>query len=179
MSVLTELTIEDFEKLPDALAHNHELVDGQLVDVSGNTTGHIRLRDFLISKLLPYVEERNLGDVLSEQEYDFGGNAHGPDVSLVLRDRVPRLDSFLRVQPIVPDLAVEIASQNDRLETTMRKLKRYRDCGTREVWLLIISIRRALLFSGHGEFVLHENDDFRSDLIPGFSIRLKDLFDRT
>jgi hypothetical protein len=42
MAVETSLTIEDFETLPGALAHNHELVDGELIDVSGtpsNTTG--------------------------------------------------------------------------------------------------------------------------------------------
>jgi hypothetical protein len=36
MATATGLTIDDFERLPEALAHNHELVDGELVDVSGN-----------------------------------------------------------------------------------------------------------------------------------------------
>jgi hypothetical protein len=45
MPTITGLTIEEFEQLPDALAHNHELVDGELVDVSGNTGGHNSLRD--------------------------------------------------------------------------------------------------------------------------------------
>jgi Uma2 family endonuclease len=179
MAVLTELTIEDFEQLPAALAHNHELVDGELVDVSGNTRGHIRLRDFLLAKLLLYVEERDLGEVEAEQEFNFNGNAHGPDISFVSRDKVPGLDTHLRVQPLVPDLAIEISSRNDRLETTMTKLERYRQCGTKETWLLIIPTRRAIVCSDRAEIILNENDDFRSDVIPGFSIRLKDLFDRT
>jgi Uma2 family endonuclease len=178
MAVLTELTIEDFEQLPDALAHNHELVDGELVDVSGNTRGHNRLRDFLLTKLLPHVEELNLGEVVAEQEFNFDGNAHGPDISFVSLDKVPGLDTHLRVQPLVPDLAVEISSRNDRLETTMRKLDRYRRCGTQEAWLLIIPTRRAFVFSDRAERILNDNDKFQSDLIPGFSIRLKDLFDR-
>lgn len=178
MAVMTGLTIEDFEKLPDALAHNRELIDGELIDVSGNTMEHIRLRDFLLTKLLPYVEERSLGVVLSEQEFDFDGNAHGPDLSFVSSANVDGLGRRRRVQLIVPDLAVEIASQYDRLETTMRKLKRYRECGTREVWLLVISTRQTFFFSGEGDSVLHESDDFRSNLIPGFSMRLRDLFDR-
>jgi hypothetical protein len=44
MPLASPLTIEDFERLPDALALNHELVDGELVDVSGNTPIHNRLR---------------------------------------------------------------------------------------------------------------------------------------
>ena len=74
-------TIEEFEQLPDVLAHNHELVDGELVDVSGNTGNHISLRDAFVELLRPYVRLHSLGLVLSEQEYDFEGNAHGPDVS--------------------------------------------------------------------------------------------------
>jgi hypothetical protein len=38
MAIATGITIEEFEQLPAALAHNHELVDGELVDVSGNNT---------------------------------------------------------------------------------------------------------------------------------------------
>jgi hypothetical protein len=55
------LTIEEFEQLPDALAHNHELVSGELVDVSRNTLGHIALRDALIVFLVPYAREHKLG----------------------------------------------------------------------------------------------------------------------
>jgi hypothetical protein len=41
------LTIGDFERLPDALAHYHELVDGELIDVSGNILEHNELRTYL------------------------------------------------------------------------------------------------------------------------------------
>ena len=37
MQLVSPLTIDDFEQLPDELVLNHELVDGKLVDVSGNT----------------------------------------------------------------------------------------------------------------------------------------------
>ena len=50
------ITIEEFECLPDALALNHELVEGELVDVSGNTGNHIVLRDLLTALLLFYVK---------------------------------------------------------------------------------------------------------------------------
>jgi hypothetical protein len=56
IEVMDGLTIEDFERLPDALARNHELVDGELVDVSGNTGEHNGLRDMLIVLLLPFVK---------------------------------------------------------------------------------------------------------------------------
>src|SRR5579884_1358609 len=99
----TRLTIEDFEKLPDDRARNHELVEGELVDVSGNTLGHNRVREYLARRLGQYVDEHKLGEVVTEQEYDFDGNAHGPDVTFVRADRVALGDRKLRVQRFVPD----------------------------------------------------------------------------
>src|SRR5215469_10267045 len=84
MAIVTGLTIEEFEQLPDALAHNHELVKGEFVDVSGNIGNHNSLRDVLVELMRPYVRENKLGRVLSEQEYDFDGDA-GPDISFSAR----------------------------------------------------------------------------------------------
>src|SRR5215469_6251296 len=77
------ITIEEFERLPDALALNHELDDGELVDVSGNTAFHNRKRDRFIARLTPHVESTGLGIVISEQEFDFDGNAYCPDGAFI------------------------------------------------------------------------------------------------
>jgi Uma2 family endonuclease len=130
-----KLTIEDFEKLPPALAYNHELVDGELVD----------------------VRERRLGTVLAEQEYDFGGNAHGPDISFFSPAKEHLADEDRRVQPFVPDLAVEIVSKNDTFESIDRK---------------------AYFYSAAADRILRDTDNFESATIPGFRIRIADLFDQ-
>ena len=178
MASVTGLTIDDFEKLPDALALNHELVDGELVKVSGNTLIHNRLRDELIKLLSALVDEHNLGQVISEQEFDFSGNAHGPDVSFVGTAKLPLLNQKLRVQRCIPDLAIEIVSQNDRFEALMKKAVRYSRSGTKEVWVFSIENRVAFLLNENQRVILDENQQFRSDLIPGFSIRIGDLLDR-
>lgn len=178
MSAATPLTIDDFEKLPDELALNHELVNGELVDVSGNTPKHIALRDLLNAMLLFYVKDHRLGRVLSEQEYDFNGNAHGPDVSFCGRDKIERFDDDLRVQRFVPDLAVEIISRNDKFAALLTKAHRYRSCGAKEVWIFSITTREAFVYSEDRRVILDENGIFESSLIPGFSIRLGDLFDQ-
>jgi Uma2 family endonuclease len=177
MAVATGLTIEDFEKLPAALARNHELVDGELVDVSGNTLQHNLLRDSLIMLLLHYVKKQKLGTVISEQEFNFDGNAHGPDVVFVGAEKVPLLDSSLRVQRCVPDLAIEIVSQNDTFASLMKKALRYRKCGTKEVWIFDIENRKAFVLSEQQQAILDENQRFESSLIPGFSIQISELLD--
>src|ERR1039458_4621942 len=85
-----ELTIDEYERLPDVLARNHELVDGELVDVSGNKPQDDELPDSLVELLRPFVRENQLGNVISEQEYDFDGNAHGPDVSFYNKSKRDR-----------------------------------------------------------------------------------------
>jgi Uma2 family endonuclease len=178
MQLASPLTIDDFERLPDELAVNHELVDGELVDVSGNTGNHNALRDLLIAMLLFYVDEHKLGRVLSEQEYKFDSNAHAPDLSLFSPDKVHLYNGSLRVQRFVPDLTIEIVSQNDPFARLVKKADHYRKCGTKEAWILDIESRRAFLFSDERNPILDENDLFKSSLIPGFSARLGDLFDR-
>jgi Uma2 family endonuclease len=178
MQLVSPLTIDDFEKLPDELAHNHELVDGKLVDVSGNTLGHNFLRDLLIRMLSLHVIERKLGRVVGEQEYDFGGNAHGPDVTFFVSEKERLCDTSRRVQRFVPDLAIEVVSQNDPFARLVKKADRYRKCGTQEAWILDIDSRKALVFSDARNAILDENGIFESSLIPGFSIRLGDLFDQ-
>jgi hypothetical protein len=66
MAIAAGITIEEFELLPAALAHNHELVNGELVDVSGNTLYHNLLRDLLVVLLRPFVESAKLGMIISE-----------------------------------------------------------------------------------------------------------------
>jgi len=178
MQLVSPLSIDDFEKLPHELAYYHELVDGELVDVSGNTPNHNGLRDLLIAMLLPYVKEHKLGRVVGEQEYQFGQNAHGPDVTFVLPESARLFNGKLRVQRFVPDLAIEIVSESDTFAKLVRKVERYRKCGTQEAWIIDIDSRRAFLFSNERDANLDENQMFHSTLIPGFSIRLGDLFDQ-
>jgi len=178
MAAATGLTIDDFERLPDDVARNHELVDGELVEVSGNNPQHNLLRCLLVRLLGIYAEERQLGLVVDEQEYDFDGNAHGPDVTFLSAAKRPLLNMKLRVQRFVPDLAIEIVSPNDTVENLVNKAHRYRKCGVHEVWIFNIESREVYLYSENRRAILDETDEFRPETIPGFSMRIGDLFDR-
>ena len=178
MAIASGITIEEFERLPYALAHNHELVNGELVDVSGNTAGHNMLRDHLLVLLSPNVEERKLGIIICEQDYDFDGNVHGPDMTLICAGKLHRFDPERRVQLFVPDLAIEIVSENDKFVSLMQKVVHYRKCGTKEVWILCPGTRQAVVLSEDRQPILSDDQMFESKLIPGFTICLADLFDR-
>jgi len=170
------LTIEEFEKLPDELAHNKELLDGELIDVSGNIGEHNKLRDIFGQLLGPLVRQQRLGLIIAEQEFQFDQNAHGPDISFLNPSKVGVFNDRLRVQRFVPDLAIEIVSPNDGFDALISKVLRYRRCGTSEAWVFSIPNRLALLYSERMNAILFEDQDFQSPLIPGFSTRLSDLF---
>jgi Uma2 family endonuclease len=172
------LTIDDYERLPDVLARNHELIDGELVEESGKNPQHNMFGDLLTAILAPFVRENRLGIVISGQAYDFDGNAYGPDVSFIGESKRPLLRMKLRVQRFVPDLAIEIVSADDTFEKLVKKAQRYRQCGTQEVWIFSQETREAYLYSQHRRVILDENDHFRPEPIPGFSIRIGDLLDR-
>jgi Uma2 family endonuclease len=178
MALGSGITIEEFEHLPDALAHNHELVNGELVDVSGNTAGHNLLRDLLLVRLSLAIEGKARGRIISEQDFDFGGNAHGPDVALIGPAKLHLIDRKRRVQLFVPDLAIEIVSENDKFKSLMEKADRYRKCGTKEVWVLSPENRKAFVQSEERQVILGDHHMFESKLIPEFAIGLGELFDR-
>ena len=172
------LTIDDFERLPYEETRGRELVDGELVDVSGNNPKHIFIRDLLIALLHPIVGKGRLGRVMSEQEYDFGGNAHGPDISFFGPEKVGLLNLNKRVQRFVPDFVVEIASPSDTLENLARKKDRYRRSGAAEVWLISPEDRIVYVFSDERKVILSSTDQLSTPLIPGFTITVENLFEQ-
>jgi Uma2 family endonuclease len=175
MATSTLVMIDDFERLPAEAAENHELVDGELVDVSGNTPRHNKLRDRLVALMLPWITERALGTAISEQEFNFLGNAHGPDVSVMGPAKAALLDLDKRVQRFVPDLAIEIASQSDTYEGLMAKKERYLKSGTAEVWLFSLRTRELAIYGTRRNLTLRGTDAITTDLMPGFSITVEDL----
>jgi len=175
MATSTLLTIDDFERLPAEAAENHELVEGELVDVSGNTPRHNELRDQLIALLRPWMKEHGLGKVIAEQEFDFLGNAHGPDVSVMGPAKAALLDLDRRVQRFVPDLAIEVASQSDTYGGLLAKKERYLKSGTAEVWLFSLRTRELAIYGAHRNLTLRGTDAITTDLLPGFSITVEEL----
>lgn len=178
MAIATGLTIEDYEALPDALARGHELVKGELVDVSGNIGEHNQLRDLIQRILAEHLEQYKLGGLaISEQEYRFDEQTtRAPDVSYFSEAKKHLYNRNRRVQLFVPDLAVEIASPHDRLGLIKDKIDLYLNAGVSEAWLFWPSMRTALFcVAGRDPEPVQE---FRPLSVPGLAIRIAELFDR-
>ena len=175
MAATTSLTIDDFERLPADAVQQRELVDGELIDVSGNTPRHNKIRDRLLSRLMAWAEAQAAGEVISEQEYDFLGNAHGPDVSFFGPEKQVLLDLDKRVQRFVPDLAIEVASASDTYDSLLRKKERYRRAGTTEVWLISAENAEIAIYGPDRDRILRAGQTVSSEVLPGFAIAVNDL----
>jgi len=176
-AITTRLTIDDFERLPQEQAENHELVDGELVEVSLNNLEHNSMRDLLIEIARPFVRERRLGTVVSEQGYDFAGNVHAPDISYFGVAKQSSAEPDKRVQRFVPDLAIEIVSPSNTVEDLWKKKDRYRRCGTAEVWIVVPATREVLVYTASGDRILHEDAELTTVLLPGFRLPVAKLFE--
>ena len=80
------------------------------------------------------------------------------------------------MQRFVPDTAIEIASESDTYEGSLRKKERYRRAGTAEVWLLSVQNREIAMYANGQNRILRAEDVLSTELLPGFSVAVEELF---
>ncbi len=151
-------------------------LDGELIETPRNTLRQNRVRDRLVARLLPLVEASKLGSIIAEQAYDFGSVTHSPDVSFFGSAKQPLADPNKRIQHFVPDLAIDIISDDDTVEAVLCRKNRYRQCATAEVWILLPMVEEILVYSADGVRVLTSQDQLTSDRLPGFSTVVSEIF---
>ncbi len=174
-------TEQDVEDIHDRENRLYELVDGILVE---KTMGlfESRVAIVLAHVLQTFLDQKDLGIVLgSDGTMRLApGLVRIPDVAFVSRER---LGSGLPRQPIpdlAPDLAVEVLSPSNSDKEMQRKLREYFDAGVRLVWYIDPRKRTASVYiTPDNVTVLNENATLDGgDLLPGFRLSLKELFDR-
>jgi Uma2 family endonuclease len=159
-----------------------ELVDGTLVE---KVMGYLesRLAVVLSHFLETYLDTRPLGSVAGADGMLrlFPGMVRIPDISFILWTSFP--DGKLPRQPIppiAPDLAVEVLSEGNTEREMQRKLGEYFQSGTRLVWYIDPDERVARIYTAADRSTTIDAGGFLSggELLPGFELRLGDLFDR-
>jgi Uma2 family endonuclease len=163
--------------IPDD-GRKHELVDGQLVvSPAGYRHGKVSIR--LGARLLAHAEAYDLGDVL-DSSTGFrlhGGNVRCPDVSFVAKDRVSDGHPGEGFPDLVPDLAVEVLSPDDRPRAILDKVGEYLQAGVRLVWVIDPRAARAVAYRSPSDVrELSAGDDLDGeDVVRGFRCRLGDI----
>ncbi len=160
-----------------------ELVDGVLVEKPMGyyeSTLALALGYFLHL----YLEERPIGAVSGPDGMMkiVPPRVRIPDVAFVRWERFPGRKSprGRRIPIIAPDLAVEVLSKTNTKKEMQQKLQEYFAGGTRLVWYIDPATRSARVFTSPDRHTVVDEQGVLdgADVLPGFQLRLGDLFDR-
>lgn len=174
-------TTEDVLRLGNAVEKRIcELIDSVLVE---KAPGFLEstLAAVVIRILGQFVRDRSLGIVVGEQ----GTIALSPqqvripDVAFYSYRRLPggRVPSE-PIPAIAPDLAIEILSPSNTAGEMRRKRRDYFNAGVRLIWEIDPRTRSAVVWTDveHATSLVESDLLIGSDVLPGFSVRLGDLF---
>jgi len=160
-----------------------ELVDGVLIDKAVGFHESL-LATQLVRSIGRFLDEHDLGLVLGAdtQLRLAPGLVRLPDVSFFSWDRFPgRRLPTTAIAALTPDLAVEVLSPGDTRREMARKLHEYFGGGCRLVWYVPYGERVVRVYTDPDTFSTlrdHEVLD-GGDVLPGFALVLRDLFDST
>lgn len=101
-----------------------------------------------------------------------------PDVSCILRDRLPLERLSEGYVETAPDLVVEVVSPNDLAYEVKEKVQEYLGAGVRLVWVVYPPSRTVHVYRLEGAVTVLGADQELSgeSVLAGFSCRVGDLF---
>ena len=165
-AVLTHLTFEEFERLPDQVG-KLELLRGELIDMppakrKHNETAHRIL--FFLCRLLEDLHARGeagqLGSVWHEMGYRMGARSWlQPDVSITHPNQESG-DYYVGA----PAVAIEVISEGNTADAVEGKVAEYLAHGAIEVWVVYPKRGHLWVYTPNGAAAMHKTP-FRSAIL--------------
>ncbi|HEY0780790.1 MAG TPA: Uma2 family endonuclease [Gemmatirosa sp.] len=181
-AVITErLTASEYYDSPD-VPDRAELVHGKVHVMAPGANAHTLVCRTIFLALHQHAAARGLGEVFPD---GFGyelpprnDTVRIPDASFVRAGRLPATFGPKGCVRLAPDLAVEVLSPSDTYGVMRLKLADYREAGVRLVWLVDVGDRTAEVHTPDGAMRVVADDGILDggDVLPGFSLPLRDLF---
>jgi Uma2 family endonuclease len=175
-------TAVEFFGLPDH-GGRHELIKGEIVEMSPASTMHGNIAMRLGAMLWSFVDEQQLGRVFAaETGFLIRQNpdtVRAPDVAFVDVKRIPPKGiPDTGFWAIVPDLAAEVISPYDRLSDIQDKVTDYLDAGVRLVWVVDPKTATVTVYESLKQVAILIGDDVLTGgaVVPGFQLPLPKLF---
>lgn len=168
----TKLTVEQASKL--AAGRTFELVEGRIIYKMPDNK-HADAQGRLCTKLGIYFENNPIGRVRPEYMLrlwpDDKYESRTPDLSVILNE------SFVdeRYGTRAPDLAIEIVSYDDRWTELLAKARLYLEKGSRVVWIVDPYEKIVVVITPNEQRWVRDILTC-PELLPGFSIKVHDIF---
>ena len=173
-------TVDDLIRVNEEKNGLCELVEGTLVEKAvGAEESNIAW--LLGSFIGAYLDRHRIGTCLGADGFlrISAGLVRAPDLSFISYAKLPnRKLPKTKVPHLIPDLAIEVLSENNTAAEIQRKLGEYFDAGVRLAWVIDPRKRTARVYkSARRSALIREHQSFDGgDVLPGFSVRLDDLF---
>ena len=176
MATKALITAEEFAQLSTAENEDYELVDGELIPLSGPTPRHNIIKDRIVRFIGNYFDKNPIGGAVSETDCRISiDTVRRPDLSIFICDEGERLDLNRIPLPFAPTIAVEVLSPSEHAIDVSRKVRDYLGAGSKEVWLIDHANGELLVRTEAGIRQLHGSDLLDSPLLPGFAVIVSDL----
>jgi len=169
----TNLTIEEAEAL--ANGEPFELIDGRMVFKMADRK-HSSSQDVLHGELYLYFKQNPIGRALPEfslrlwpeNKYNF----RVPDIAVFLNENLHEQEKY---ETRGPDLAIEIASDDDPASAVFAKARLYLEKGSRMVWVVFPTEKRITIIT-LTEWRWESATLTCPEILPGFSIEVEKIF---
>jgi Uma2 family endonuclease len=165
-----------------------EIIDGERRRLMPPVARHGLILRALFLLVHTYCQARKAGQVFTELPFvltydsDWVRGSRVPDLMVFTADRWRRYtdsDPHWPDKPfvLVPDLAVEIVSANDRYTDVQNKVAHYLTDGVRLVWVIDPEHQQATVYTSERYAVVSGTGALEGgDVLPGLSIRLDQIF---
>lgn len=160
-----------FLSLPESL-DRVELIDGEVIVSPSPSDRHQRIVVELLYRLRRWCEDHPPAEVrVAPLDVRIGaGRIVQPDLFVVLGGIAADLEGPL---DLVPQLVVEVLSSRRSYDRITKRVL-YAEAGVAEYWIVDPDERRIERICGDHAAVV--TDELRGTLLPGFSLRVDDLF---
>jgi Uma2 family endonuclease len=164
----------------------YKIVDDQVVELAPRGAYEVWSATVLVARLATFATQHQLGRAVQEMLFDLTmvtGRKRRPDVACVSYDRWPRQRRIPRADAweVVPNLAVEVVSRSDSVDSVVDKVAEYFHAGVERVWIVLPSQAQVYIYDSPTSVrILTQTDELAGDpILPHFRLPLVELFEDT
>jgi Uma2 family endonuclease len=176
------MTAEELLRLPRG-QYRYELINGELKTMSPSSHDHGRITVRFTAPLAQFVWDNKLGEVYGAETGFLLTTAPdtvlAPDASYISAKHIEEKGHSTGYWPGAPDLAVEVLSPSERRTQIENKIAKWLSFGTIQVWVVNPKNETVIVYRSTTDTMTVRMDDTveADDLLPGFRIAVKWLFD--
>jgi Uma2 family endonuclease len=167
-------TFQEFVARPENSGRLFELINGEIIEVSPGRTNNSALEHILSFAVRLFCRENNLPCYISGGDGEFNVNGHvvAPDFAY---KKTPMSDEY--PDPIAPEWAIEIISPTDKASDIRDKRNIYIEANILYGEMYPQSQSMDVYAPGQPRKTIGLDDTLDGgDVLPGFSILLKEIF---